>query len=70
MPYVDKECEGNGATHHYACHCREQYFRKIEACVTQVLYQWDALGKYKDDDFGKVESEMEKLRSLLKKLEE
>lgn len=30
MPGIDKECEGKGATHHMACACREEGFRKME----------------------------------------
>ena len=33
MPGVDKECEGNGATHHFACKCREEYFAGIEKAL-------------------------------------
>lgn len=30
MPGIDKDCEGDGATHHLACKCREAYFSKVE----------------------------------------
>ena len=30
------ECEGPGATHHHACACREEHFRKLEAEVIQL----------------------------------
>ncbi len=31
MPRVDKQCEGPGATHHFACKCREEQFSRHEA---------------------------------------
>ncbi len=36
MPGVDKECEGPGATHHFACQCREEYFSKIEEAFIKI----------------------------------
>lgn len=31
MPYVDKGCEGPGATHYHACDCREEHFKELES---------------------------------------
>lgn len=31
MPGIDRECKGNGATHHHACKCREAHFTEVEA---------------------------------------
>lgn len=31
MPGIDKECLGEGATHHLACKCREAHFALLEA---------------------------------------
>lgn len=29
MPGIDRECEGDGATHYMACKCREEYFEEL-----------------------------------------
>ncbi len=46
MPGVDNDCDGPGATHHFACKCREDFFRsllkeidqlkRIPDCVTSI----------------------------------
>lgn len=39
MPQVDKQCQGNGATHHHACKCREEFFARMEKALEAVINQ-------------------------------
>ena len=36
MAGVDRECEGNRATHHHACKCREEYFRRLQEALKHI----------------------------------
>jgi hypothetical protein len=44
MPFIDKECEGPGATHHFACKCREEYFAKLREALEYIAEMPNRIG--------------------------
>ena len=37
MPGIDRECEGEAATHHLACKCREEYFARMLVALHDAI---------------------------------
>lgn len=62
-PRVDRECHGEGATHHHACKCREEYFTKMEAALQGLLKFTEELCE--DIKVSKHYPSMDKARAAL-----
>lgn len=58
MPGIDKECQGEGATHHFACRCREEYFVRVELQLAEAKRIFERLSKGRGLIFSSADAKL------------